>query len=297
MKDKQKFISSVIVSLLAGFIYYMFGQDINKNFDTSVKTIVISNEIDEHLKQDSKSFSLLSRSNVKNKNSKFYLKKKNTTEIRVKGEAIDGEEMFSDLVVRTQARLKRSVPDKEVNFSAELEQLMKDENCSLPSRQFKIEKRTDKSGNVVADSKESRTSVNFLHKSIEDELGNGFEYNYIFKGKNNSQSKKNKKISGYTPVPNDYNNYNGYQYNSDDSGNSNECNRVQVEYKTRVIWSNGQKISVVIPVVKVKVNKVDIDSENDREESNDIIDLDIDVEVNFDNEAPEADTDSDQDTM
>ncbi|MEO8447534.1 MAG: hypothetical protein ABI528_08570 [bacterium] len=297
MKDKQKFISSVIVSLLAGFIYYMFGQDINQNFEASVKTILSTNEIDEHLKQDFMSFNLISKSNVKNKNSKFYLKKKNTIELRVKGVSIDGEEMFSDLVVRTQARLKRSIPDKEVNFSAELEQLMKDQNGSLPSRQFKIEKRANNSGNVVADTKESKTSVNFLHKSNEDELGNGFEYNYIVKGKNNSQSKKNKEISDYTPLSKEYNTCNGYQYNSDYNEKSNEFNPVKVEYKTKVIRSNGQKISVIIPVVKVNVNKVDIKIENDMEEDNDMRDIDIDVEVNFDTEAPEADTDSDQDTM
>ncbi len=40
MKDKSRLVSSVIVSLLAGFIYYQFGNDITQNIDKSVKAII-----------------------------------------------------------------------------------------------------------------------------------------------------------------------------------------------------------------------------------------------------------------
>lgn len=52
MKDKSRFLSSVIVSLLAGFIYYLFGLNISDNVERSIKAVLSSNDTEEYMTQD-----------------------------------------------------------------------------------------------------------------------------------------------------------------------------------------------------------------------------------------------------
>lgn len=174
MKDKSRYISSVIVSLLAGFIYYQFGQDINADLQNSLKASFSSNEIDEYLQPNCSSFESFGKvSGIKK--TKFYLKKKNTIEFKTSSKNIPGDELFSEFV---QAKFQKAIPDKNADFTAELQHLIKGDESINQSKQFKIEKRTSEQGEV-ADLKSLNSATKLIHKNFELEFGNGFEYNYI----------------------------------------------------------------------------------------------------------------------
>lgn len=178
MKDKQKFISSVIVSLLAGFIYYQFGEDIQTKFQSSVKAVLSYNESEQYLPADCQPFNSLTKnfnSKESKKKKKFFVKK-NTIEFKSKEKTISGDELLSDYVSR-QASFKRPVADKNNDFSAELDQLRKND-AGKQSQKLKATKDEFKS--PIADTKGFKSANNLLHKNaVEFNLGNGFEYNYI----------------------------------------------------------------------------------------------------------------------
>jgi hypothetical protein len=116
MKDKSRFLSSVIVSLLAGFIYLLAGEDLPVNIQSSVKAILSNNGPDKYLNTDCFPFYELSKNtgsdNSKNY-SKFYLKNSETE-----------SNVFTEIVSVNQAKFIRPTPDKNIDFTSELQKLI-----------------------------------------------------------------------------------------------------------------------------------------------------------------------------
>lgn len=284
MKDKSKYVSSVIVSLLAGFIYYQFGQDINADLQNSLKAVLSSNDVDEYMQTDYQSFNSLTKKSgrvTNKKSSKFYIKRKNSIEFKTRTGIIPGDEMVSSLV---QAKFKKSVPDKNVDFSTELQHLINKDLCNTtPSKEFKIQRSTTKTEDGIADTKELKSTNNLLHKNPEGDLGNGFEYNFIIT-KNSSQSgrnfgKKEKVQINTTPYYNGYTS--SYEFNS--GFTKTEIIKNKTEYKCDVI--NGNKIKVITP--KAPVIKIeDMDEDQNKDFDND-----------KDSDTPEMNDSSDNDSM
>lgn len=116
MKDKSRFLSSVIVSLLAGFIYLLAGENIPVNIKSSVKAILSNNGPDQYLTTDCFPFYELTKNSGSEKiktSSRFYL---NKNEI--------GNFELSEVVSVNQARFIIPTPDKNIDFTSELHKLI-----------------------------------------------------------------------------------------------------------------------------------------------------------------------------
>ena len=182
MKDRSKFISSVIVSLFAGFIYYFIGPDINENVSKSIKAVFSSNESEQYF--SSECFSLITdKSNTKSARSKNKnYKKGNPVRKDNSYPYLPGEEIFSGIENTSQAM--RPSPDRNVDFTAELEKLTKSNKQVRelkPGREFKIERRNSNENQVADNNSKTGNFQNLKVKYYEDNYrGNGFEYNFIF---------------------------------------------------------------------------------------------------------------------
>lgn len=287
MKDKSRFISSVIVSLLAGFIYFLSGQEIKQDLKSSIQAVFSENELEVELPRDCESFtSILQKSgqSIQKNKSKFYVSKKNTIEFRKGSVIIPGEKLVSGMI---QARLKKSTPDKNLNFSAELEQLIKKDLANVPGKEFKIENSSE-----VVSTEDLKSKLNWIDKDMDltrkvFELrefmkynkGKGFEYNYIVE--DNCPQGYNEK---------DYNRGNNnvyYQSNSNTNENTYTdcqrkcaCNQENVKYNS----NSTNKIKVVIPKFKSNVTGEEVETPV------------IEVKTFIDEvEAPETDCDYDED--
>ncbi|MDQ3020999.1 MAG: hypothetical protein M3R36_10565 [Bacteroidota bacterium] len=288
MKDKQRFMSSVIVSLLAGFIYYQFGQDIQQNFERSIKSVLSSNDMEEYLPADCESFNSTVKksgdSKITKKKSKFFIKKKNTIEFKSKDAVIAGEELFSDFVSGKQANFRRPVPDKNIDFTAELEKLMKNEKDLKPGKEFKANKSY--SEDQVADSRELRSNYKLLHKDFDVKSkyyrGNGFEYNLIT-DENSTGNRSNGSTSsnGYYQSGTTYEHNTSCDYSTSYEYSNAEKNTECKKYKKECV----KKIKIVAPKVEIEVNTGDEVMEIETPEIPDEISV------------PDENKDSDDETM
>ncbi len=238
MKDKSRFVSSVIVSLLAGFIYYHFGHGIEENLQSSIKAVLSSNDMEQYLSPDCQPFNTItykSDTKLNKKKSKYFIKKRNVIEFKTKNETIPGDELFSSYIAQNQARFQKSSPDKNIDFTTELEHLMKNDNPKTDLRQskgLKIDKGT------IADTKEFSSRPERIQKNFETAVGvygNGFEYNYIIvKLRNKSSSKTEKKKSD--SQTSSYNYYESFvPFQSYETYKNNESYRNRVVNKVKVI--------------------------------------------------------------
>ncbi|MBK8553523.1 MAG: hypothetical protein IPL53_21650 [Ignavibacteria bacterium] len=274
MKDKSRFVSSVIVSLLAGFIYYMFGQDINENVQSSIKAALSSNEMEEqYLSSDYFPVKSISDNSViksKKKNSKFYIKKRNTIEFQNNGITVPGEELFSDFVKNNQAKFDRPVPDKDTDFTAELNELIKTDRSKSRLKPLKeLSDLLKNKNDEVADTKRFERRSEKMNKNFEQSQiktynnyrkgdaeykGNGFEYNYVT-GNNSSQSNSNS---------------NGINYTAPGNEKKTDCKNYKVEYKRKTKIINGKRTEIITPKVHINnndENEININVDNDNENS------------------------------
>lgn len=260
MKDKSRLISSVIVSLLAGFTYYQFGQGIEQNFESTFKKAFtsVSEEQQYRVEECLPLTTLISTDTdkTKKKKSKFFLKKRNTIEIRKNNETIPGDELFTALV--GQAKFKKPAADRNVDFTAELQQLVaSDLTEKTPSRSLKSFK--DDSG--IADVTGNTVKTESVNKNIEKEYrkvyGYGFEYNEIIITTERA-AEREKKNSGCE--------YNSNSNNKNSKGNSNGFNssilneglQFEVNVNTNTVRTERpekreRKIKVVVPKIHVKI--------------------------------------------
>ncbi|MEO8666024.1 MAG: hypothetical protein ABI462_11045 [Ignavibacteria bacterium] len=241
MKDKSRFISSVIVSLLAGFIYYQFGHGIEDKLQSSIKAVLSSNENDmeQYLSPDCQPFtSIIAKSDAKlnKKRSKYFIKKRNFIEFKTGNETIPGDELFSSYIAQKQAKVQKTAADKNLDFTAELELLIKKDNSKTDlhqSKGFKIDKRTGE--NVVADSREFSYRPERIQKNFEIRAGTygyGFEYNYIII-EQNKKSKIEKKTTGKTTSRNTSESY--IPFRSYETYKNNES----YKYQMKIIYPQG----------------------------------------------------------
>lgn len=240
MKDKQRFISSVIVSLIAGFIYYQFGQDIQQNFERSINAVLSSNDTDQYLPEDCEPFNSVTKNSgikVKNKKPKFYSNKRNTKELILK-DVIPTNESLSGTISNKQASIQRAVPDKNIDFTAELKSLIIiNESNSFP-KQGKVNKSMSKSDIEIADTKEFRSKTNLIHKDRSDlNSGKGFEYNFMM-NENLSGIKIKKNVS---------------KSNYDCRKKIEVINGMEYELKYKTFNNNKNNIQIVVPKHKTKV--------------------------------------------
>lgn len=183
MKDRSEgksgFISSVIVSLLAGFIYYQFGSDIQVTLDRSFKAVLSYSDSEVFGPFNSQSlFSQIKNSDKKyrkNIKSKFYLKKQSKVDF------INFSE-YSFLQNKSQAKFQRPIPDLNVDFTSELNNLIKKNQQPVApelKRNKFIDKELSETGeNYLYELPIEKNEVFYFDESSGETL-NGFEYNVI----------------------------------------------------------------------------------------------------------------------
>ena len=266
MKDKSRFISSVIVSLLAGFIYYLFGQNITENAVSSVKAILSSNFTEDYMNSDC----ITLNSNVKVSGNKLLKNKtsrsKNQHSLEFKEIIITlpVENSFSSNVKNTQAKIQRPSPNRNVDFTSELNRLIKKDKSVIeikPGKEYRVNKSLSNTNNEMADLNLKENSNKKLRKNIEysqmkyynkDYKGNGFEYSYVISsvakepvkntGSNNNDrtdsDRLKKKCSEY--------NYNfNYNYN--------------FEMRNAEKVEKNRKVKIIAPKIEIKINDEEID--------------------------------------
>ncbi len=269
MKDKSRFLSSVIVSLLAGFIYYLFGLNISNNIERSVKAVLSSNDTEEYMTQDimplnpevCSSVTGSSRNNIKTVN-----KKKRSLKLKDNSVSRDNKSI-SDIANSNQAKFQKPSPDRNIDFTAELEKLIsKRYNASpilKPGKEFKIDKSMSNSPEDLAELKSGlnnnekfkknfeKTQIKFYRKNYK---GNGFEYNVIINEKSSNPGKY------------DYNDAEK-NYIKTECGESDNNSDSKINTKNR----NQYKIKIISPKVRIKTNKCkvgDAVSDDNAEEIN-----------------------------
>lgn len=272
MKDKSRFLSSVIVSLLAGFIYYLFGLNISDNIERSVKAVLSSNDIEEYMTQDFIPLNPEVCSSVagsfKN-NIKAVSKKKRTLKLK-DNSVFPYIKSVTDNANSSQAKFQKPSPDRNIDFTAELEKLIskKDKVNPLikPGKEFKVDKSMSNSEEEVAQLKSGlnnnekvrknfeRTQIKYYRKNYK---GNGFEYNYIKSEKSSKSESNSVRYDNQTSEKKKVKiKYNDFNCNSDNKINS--VNR------------NDFKIKIISPKVRTKTNtdkdeKADIEDEDKNE--------------------------------
>lgn len=182
MKDKSRFVSSVIVSLLAGFIYLLSLENVPLNIQSSVKGILSYNEPEKYLTTDYFPFHEISKNSgpkfQKNKTA-FYLSKKKS-----------GDKELTQSVSVKQASFEKALPDRNIDFTSELEKLIKNKsenysdtysNQSVNSGKNKILSCNE---NQIADAERNfkrteKISKEYIEFNLKYDEGNGFYYNFL----------------------------------------------------------------------------------------------------------------------
>lgn len=120
--EKSGILSSVIVSLLAGFIYYQFGNDIQVTLERSYKAALSYS--DSEIFGPFYSQSLYSQ--IRNSDKKNQIKVRSGFFIKKNGIAdVEDVKKYSSLTNKNQAKFQRSVPDMNIDFTTELNNLIK----------------------------------------------------------------------------------------------------------------------------------------------------------------------------
>ncbi|HMS33892.1 MAG TPA: hypothetical protein PKC91_07385 [Ignavibacteria bacterium] len=274
MKDKSRFLSSVIVSLLAGFIYYLFGQNISENVVSSVKAVLSSDHSEEYMPSDCFSFNSdikISGNKLSGKKSSF--KKNHTFQFKETIVTLPVETLSSADVKNSQAKFQKPAPDKNVDFTSELNRLIKNDRSKIeikPGKENRINKSFGNTDNETADlnikiyinKKLGKNNESFQMKSYNKNYkGNGFEYNYVVSGVAKEPVKKtgrnNIDNSGSDRINKKCSEYN-YNYNFE------KRSEEKVEKK--------RKVMIIAPKIQININDEEIDTdlqEINTEESSD----------------------------
>ncbi|MBK9331983.1 MAG: hypothetical protein IPM96_06160 [Ignavibacteria bacterium] len=187
MKYKKNYLSSVIVSLLAGFIYYQFSTDLEKSFNK----VLSSNELEINVPLNGDD--AISNFNNPQKISsvkKIFRKSKNSF---TPSNAFT-ESGIIDNSKNNQARTKKPVPDINIDFTAELNNLLKKKDKSVEIRKSKSLNNTTADINTIQSFQRSVINKECFSASVNKDIvkGNGFEFNYVY----NENSKLRNKVKG-----------------------------------------------------------------------------------------------------
>lgn len=267
MKDKSRFLSSVIVSLLAGFIYYILGQNVSDNVVSSVKAVLSSDFSEEYMPSDC--ITLNSDVNISgNKLSKKNSFKKNRTfELKEIIITLPVESMFSDVGKNSQAKIQKPSPDRNVDFTTELNRLINKDRTEInikPGKENRIKKNLSNTDQETADldfkvyrSKQlgkniGRSQMKFYNK---DYKGNGFEFNYVVSSVAKEPVKKTRPNTNSDKVKKECSEYNfNFEMNT-------SVKKVEKVDKVR-------KVRIIAPEIRIKINEEDEDTGIEPEEIN-----------------------------
>ena len=247
MKDKSKLISSLIVSLLAGFIYYQVSGDFADKFSSSVKAILISENEEMYgpLIMESYSSIVKKSSGLKMKHkSKLYIKSK----VNKKSVSDDTSEelLISVLKSEYQAKLRRPVADKNVNFTAELNKFTVRNHKTLS--ELDDELRLKSVNKEIADKNDYNKVKMYIKKDKKNAgvFGYGFEYNHINKESVKVKKKKNDE-NGINDSGREMKKTKSfYEFNSND--NCYPSSQSKVNYnKTKKYKCDREKNEIIIP--------------------------------------------------
>ena len=168
--NRYRFTSSVIISLLAGFIYYQFGEDISHKLDFSMRAIPVESNSDFTESVMFEPFSSLIKKSdnkiIKSRSGNFKRLKINNSDFS------KSENLISEIKVK-QANIQKPIPDKNIDFTAELD-ILRDKN----SKYSKINNLNSNKLKVIAeeDCKLNKVKVK-IFTDENSENGYGFEYN------------------------------------------------------------------------------------------------------------------------
>lgn len=265
MKDKSRFLSSVIVSLIAGFIYYLFGQNVSENVVSSVKAVLSSDHSEEYMPSDCITINSDVKISGKKSGKKSSFKKNHTFEFNEIIVTLPVETLFSDIGKNSQAKFQKPSPDRNVDFTTELNRLISNDKSNVetkPGKQNRINKSFGNTDNETADLNTKayknknlgKNIVSFQMKSYDENYkGNGFEYNYVVSRVAKEPIKKTSTNNNSDRVKKECSDYN---FNF-------EMRSVEKVEKVEKV----KKIRIIIPDSKIKI--ID-DAENEDAEPEEI---------------------------
>jgi hypothetical protein len=264
MKDKSRFLSSVIVSLLAGFIYYLFGQNITETAVSSVKAVLSSNFTEDIMNSDcitlNSSVKISGNKLIKNKT--FRNKKQHSLEFKEIIITLPVENSFSYIGKNSQAKIQRPSPNRNVDFTSELNRLIKKDKSVIeikPGKEYRVNKSLSNTNNEMADLDLKENSNKKLRKNIEysqmkyynkEYKGNGFEYNYVISSVAN-EPVKNTRSNNSDRTDSDRLKKKCSEYNYNYNYNNEMRNTEKVEKNT--------KVKTIAPKIEIKINDEEID--------------------------------------
>lgn len=195
MKDKSRILSSVIVSLLAGFIYYISDSDIQQKIERSFKAVLSQSDTEMYGPQNSESFTeLLKKSGNKIKKNKnhFNYSPGKITVSNFKNDNVKTPDNLIGDFIPVQAKGVKSCPDKNIDFTDELNNLIEKNSADNQDSELDIKIYRKVKPSPVADLKaedrkiqiymNKKTNKQFYHKTDGENSSNGFgfEYNNVF---------------------------------------------------------------------------------------------------------------------
>ncbi|HMQ68449.1 MAG TPA: hypothetical protein PKA90_04440 [Ignavibacteria bacterium] len=298
MKDKSRFLSSVIVSFLAGFIYLIAGENLPVNIQSSVKAILSSNAPDMYLTTECFPFYEISKKSapkISKNNLNFYLHENEFD-----------HDQYSEMNSVDQATFVRPLPDKNIDFTSELNKLI-----NVGKEDFNGTDNIVNSGNnkilscnefQIADAERNfkrndRINKQGIENILAYDAGNGFRINYVTENSSESGNCEVEILNSHF----------------DESITdiqilvSENCNKVKIKNKNKnkdkntnrnfnVNWNNNvnqncttnkisgvNKIRINLPVTKVKANSEEYDEDYE--------DYDVSVECDSYNDDEDEDCD------
>lgn len=188
MKYKKNYLSSVIVSLLAGFIYYYFALDLQKSVNDVFSFQKMEINVPDNSEDNLANFYIPQEESKLNN---FFRKVKN--KINRKNAFI--ESGITKAGLESQAKFQKPIPDKNIDFTSELNNLVNKKNSPSVLNEGKSLRHSDNESAEINSRRYIQRSVinkECFSASVNKDFknGNGFEYNYLYqasaKNRNNS---------------------------------------------------------------------------------------------------------------
>jgi hypothetical protein len=274
LKDRSKFISSLIVSLIAGFIYYQFGDaPVLQSFKA-----LLSDNYKNEITISSQPFASVIRNDnemPKYKSDKFYIQKKNIKPIEISSDDITGNQIIEFISNQTAISKKA-----RADIQGYLASLINSEFESRSEREI----LTNLVSHPLPDLEKSIIHLRKIDGLEVSSLNDIPEFNFEYiKDPVKNDDKKNSSYSYSYNYDYDYNyNYN-YNYNYTYDNNNRDHNKTikaEVKNKKEKIKNKNKKsetlkldIEVNIPevVVNMKMKKMTIQVPDAKNNLTDIV--------------------------
>lgn len=194
MKYKKNYLSSVIVSLLAGFIYYYFAVDLQKSVNDEFSLQNMEINVPDNSEDNLTNFYI---PHEESKLNNFFRKVKN----KINSRNAFIESGFAKAGLESQAKYQKPIPDKSVDFTDELNNLVNRKNSPSVLNECKSLRHSENESAEINSSRYLQRSVinkECFSASVNKDFknGNGFEYNYLYQAgaKNSNNTGENIKF-------------------------------------------------------------------------------------------------------